>query len=67
MGNLYEQTQTLHYIKDMILLEPDNHPNKDLPLKDKLQKHQKDFSNIDNPETAFWQINDSQKRKKQES
>ena len=47
MGNLYEQTQTLQYVRDMILLEPENHPDNKLPLEDKLAKYPKNKSHVD--------------------
>ena len=58
MGNLYEQTQTLLYIKDMIILDQEGKPSDSTPLEERLKNHPKDLNPIDSPATVFWHVKD---------
>lgn len=66
MGNLYEHTQTMQLIKDLIVIEPEGKPGDDVPLKDKLNKLPSDVNPIDNPNTVFWFVDDQLIEKKSE-
>ena len=47
MGNLYEQTNNLLYIRDMVLLENEKEAKSEEPLKQKLAKQPKNKGPID--------------------
>ncbi len=64
MGNLYEQTNNLLYIKDIVLLENDKEKESSETLKQKLAKHPKNKGPIDDSEYGKWQDKTEQPKKK---